>query len=190
MFCYLSLLTRSWYWLNEKLCGFLYCPWFNAMSLLSWNNWIGCNSIQQPWSNLSDSDAWAKAFYRLIESSMAGWCDSLVERQNLGERNIYCMSPLQPLGDSSALKISNELHFVSFFISIMSLHYFSVKADIYWSSSFPSLLSSSLPLFLCILYPSFGFLVLSTYSSVTNFHPHTHSETVCVFLLFIFFLSC
>ncbi len=108
VFCYLSFLTRSWYWLNEKLCGFLYCPWFNVMSLLSWNNWIGCNSIQQPWSNLSDSDAWAKAFYRLIESSMAGWCDSLVERQNLGERNIYCMSPLQPLGDSSALKTSNE----------------------------------------------------------------------------------
>ncbi len=64
------------------------------MSLLSWNNWIGCNSIQQPWSNLSDSDAWAKAFYRLIESSMAGWCDSLVERQNLGERNILYVSSL------------------------------------------------------------------------------------------------
>lgn len=92
VFCYLSFLTRSWYWLNEKLCGFLYCPWFNVMSLLSWNNWIGCNSIQQPWSNLSDSDAWAKAFYRLIESSMAGWCDSLVERQNLCEGNIQYVS--------------------------------------------------------------------------------------------------
>lgn len=92
--------------------GFHYCPWSNVMSLLSENNWIGCNRIQQPWSNLSDSDAWAKAFYGLIESSVARWCDSLVDSQR-EERTVHIL--YSPQGIHQSWKKNKKMLLLVFF---------------------------------------------------------------------------
>lgn len=100
-----------------------------------------------------------------------------MERQNLGKRNILYVS-------SSALrrfispKTSND--WAAFCLFLRQHHVTSLFVFVLFSSLSPSFS-------LCILYPSFSFLVLSIYSIVTNFHPHTHSESC---LCFYFFFPC
>lgn len=110
-----------------------------------------------------------------------------MERQNLGERNILYVSSsalrrfISPKNIKRVilpLSASTSCHF------IISLSKLRSTGSLLALTHFSYPLTLPLSLSVCILYPSFSFLVLSVYSFVTNFHPHTHSETVCVFTFF------
>lgn len=110
-----------------------------------------------------------------------------MERQNLGERNLLYVSSsalrrfISPKNIKRVilpLSASTSCHFI---ISLSKLRSTGSRRAL---TRFSYPLSLPLSLSVCKLYPSFSFLVLSVYSFVTNFHPHTHSETVCVFTFF------
>lgn len=112
-----------------------------------------------------------------------------MERQNLCERNILYVfssalrrfiSPknIKRVSCILPLSASTSCHFIISLSKLRSTGSFRALTRFSYPLSLPLSLS------VCIFYPSFSFLVLSVYSFVTNFHPHTHSETVCVFTFF------
>lgn len=118
-----------------------------------------------------------------------------MERQNLCERNILYVSSsalrrfispknIKRVSCILPLSASTSCHF------IISLSKLRSTGSLRALTRFSYPLSLPLSLSVCILYPSFSFLVLSVYSFVTNFHPHTHSETVCVFTFFFHVRIC
>lgn len=112
-----------------------------------------------------------------------------MQRQNLGERNILYVSSSALWRFISPKSIKRVSCILSLSAST-SCHFIISLSKPTSTGSLRALTRFSLPLSVCILYPSFSFLVLSVYSFVTNFHPHTHSETVCVVTFFHVRICC